>query len=223
MSNVATVHDVIKYEAGKTKALAGQRLSKHTYKTDKETGVKRDSMAVSLPIVTQAMVLEAAEKLAPIVADYLMSVQDKIVKSMLDSTESVEVVSDTEISIDACISYLEESNESGRLTKEGIGAWFDASVADVLMLTLAEKLGVGEVPSDAEIKRIEAMVAAFKEKTMGLAGGKTRYDTKTAESVKKCMLLVEGEETGLAEKFVKKLDRMIELNAVDTVDILSAL
>lgn len=214
-------HSVVSYEAGKTKAFAGQRLAKVTYKTDKETGVKKDSKAVSLPLVAVEEISSNLVALTPYIAEYLQGVQDKIVRERIDGGASS--ISAADVSVEGIIAHLEledtGSGTGGRLTKEIVGAWFDSEVSDSLALVLAEKLGVSSVPTDAESAQILRVVDTFREKVAALAGGKTSYPAALASSIKKCIDLAPAGDS-IAVRFNARLDKMIAAPAVDLIDLL---
>lgn len=218
MSVIDTLnHSVVAYDPKSTKPFTGQRLAKVTYKTvtDKESplyGIKRDSKCVSLPIFKAEEVTAQAAALAPYVIEYLQTVQDKIVRERVDA--GAASISMQEISIAGCIEYLDSNNESGRLTKESVAAWFNENLADNLAVTLAEKLGVGEVPSDSDSAKILAVVDAFKGKIASLAGGKTAYEPKICKSLINALELAPAGDV-LATRFTARLQKMIEEHKSD--------
>ncbi len=52
-------------------------------------------------------------------------------------------------------------------------------------------------------------ISAFKDKVSALAGGKTMYEVKVAESLKKAVSLVEDGDV-LKARFIVRLNKMIE-------------
>ena len=224
ISNAA--HNVIAYESGKTKALAGQRLAVFTYKTsqDKESlwyGIKRPSKAVSLPAVHPEEVTRALPLLMPHIIAMCHGVQDKIMREKLDASSDLLHIAGVDINMDSILAYLDDSNESGRLTKETVATWFDGAIADNLMLALAERMGVSDTPTDAQSAQIERLVGEFKNKVAGLAGGKTSYEPKLCESIKKVVALAPAGDP-LATRFTARLDKMIA-DSANSVSLLDAL
>lgn len=225
MSIIDTLnHSVVSYDPKASKPFAGQRLSKVTYKTitDKDNplcGIKRESKCVSIPLVAVSDVITNVTALAPAIAEYLQTVQDKIVREKIDAGSANIAMAD--ISIAGCIEWLESNNESGRLTKESVGQWFDAEISDSLAIVLAEKLGVTGVPTDNESAQVMKVLSTFKDKISGLAGGKTSYEIKLCESLKKVLALAPAGDI-LATRFDARLDKMIKDNST-SVDILDLL
>jgi hypothetical protein len=225
MSIIDTLnHSVVTYD-GKNKPFTGQRLSKVTWKTcnDKNSpyfNIKRESKCVSLPVLVAQNIEDNMHALAPHLISYLHGVQDKMVREMLDAGNNVVSISTSDISIPAILEYLESSDESGRLTKESVGAWFDSTLADQLAMLLGEKLGVSEVPTDSESAKVLEAVGAFKVKIAALAGGKTSYEPKVCKSLINALGLVAGDV--LATRFVARLNKMVEESEkqVDLMDLL---
>lgn len=222
----SAAHNVVPYVSGKTKAFDGQRLATITYKTirDKEHplfNVKRESKAVSLPVIEDAVVSENLTVLMPHIKAVLYKAQDAIIREKLDNDSKLSFITPEDIGMPAILEYLDNSSESGRLTKESVAKWFDETIADNLMLALADKMGISEHPTQEQSKQIETIVAQFKDKVSALAGGKTMYEAKMCESLKKCLSLASSDDV-IASRFTVRLDKMIaeQNQAVNLFDAL---
>jgi hypothetical protein len=221
MSNIDNLnHSVVAFDPKKSKAFTGQRLSKVSYKTisDKTNplyGVKRESKCVSIPIISSEEVRNNITLLMPHIVEFVAGVQDKIIRESVDN--GALNISMESISMASCLEYLDNNNESGRLTKESVGIWFNEVIQDNLAMALMEKLGVSEVPTAQESAQVMKVIEQFRDKVSGLAGGKTSYEPKLCESLKKCLVLA-PEGDSLAMRFIGRLDTMIE-KAKGTVDL----
>lgn len=212
MSVISNVHQVVNYDAKKSVAYTGQRLSKVTYKTDKESGIKKDSKCVSLPLVTSNDVQDSIHIIMPAIISYLQDCQDKIVRSKVD-TGATDIF-DTDINMSAIAEFMAEESTGGRLTKEYVSEWFKNTIEDNLMLALADKLGVGETPSQQQVDHINAAIGIYKDKISGLAGGKTSYPAEIADKLLKALSFApDGDE--IAGKFVVRLEKMKEVATID--------
>lgn len=216
MSNVSNTHDVIAYVSGTTKALSGQRLAKVTYKKDKETGIKKESRAVSIPAIATNDIQENLAVLLPAIRSFLESQQDAIVRKLVDSGASV--VQDSDISMAAIASFAEEENTGARLTKESIGAWFDTGIADTLRVAFADRLGLSNTPTADEMFRVETAVATYKDKFAAMAGGKTSYIPEVAEKLAKALEFA-ADDDEIAVKFRTRLEKMKTVAAVDMLGL----
>lgn len=217
-------HSVVSYDPKTSKPFSGQRLAKVTYKTvsnkdDPMYGIKRDSKCVSIPMIPTADVVGNIQMLAPYMVEYLHSVQDKIIREKIDANASMILQED--ISIAGIVEYLETNNESGRLTKESVASWFTQNIEETLAVTLMDRLGIGEVPSDAESAKIIAVVDAFKAKISALAGGKTTYEPKVCKSLINALELAPAGDI-LASRFTARLEKMIASHTSDD-DLLASL
>lgn len=217
-------HSVVAFNPKTSKPFPGQRLSKVSYKTitDKDNplcGIKRESQCVSIPMIANADIENNIQALVPHINEYLMGVQDKIVREKVDGGSKHIAMSD--INISAIVEYLESNNESGRLTKESVAKWFDENIQDNLAVVLAEKLGVSETPSDKESAQIMAVITTFKDKVSSLAGGKTSYEPKMCDSLIKCLELAPAGDA-LSIRFVNRLNKM-KMDASSNIDLIDLL
>lgn len=225
MSAIDTaVNTVVAYTSGVTKPFAGQRLASFNWKTSTQKdslwfGKKRESKAVSLPQIGSDTIVANIGVLTPHIRVWLASVQDKMIREQLEVSDNVLHITNESIGIAAMCEYLEESNESGRVTKADVEEWFKENIADSLMVQLAERLGVSDTPSQSESDKIDAVVAAFKGKIAALAGGKTSYDPKTATQLQKCISLVPAGDV-LADRFTLRLQKMVDTTPDDLLNAL---
>lgn len=212
MSNMSQFHNTEVYTPNKSKALEGQRLSKHSWKTPKNadgsTGVKPESKCVSIPKISYEAMEKVGDALQPHIVAYLETVQDAMIKEMIVAGKTE--IHDEQISMAAVIEYLEAETQGTRFTKADAEKWFTEVIEDTLALTLASKLGVSEVPTENESKQIFAIVGEFKGKITGLAGGKTSYSGKVAANLQKALDLVEDKEDPIYVRFSKRLEKMQE-------------
>lgn len=206
----AMTHTVVAYEQGKTKTLAGQRLDVVFWKTGKD-GVKKDSKCVSVPLVTAEEVTSNLSALMPHIIDFISGVQHDIIKERV--TDGALHITQQEIAVSSCVEYLDSNvrgadGKSAHLTKDSVAAWFDSVVADNLMLALAEKLGIGNTPTDEQINKLDKAIAMYRTEVSKLAGGKTTFGIPLAKSIKNALSLVPTDDP-IALKFIPRLDKMI--------------
>lgn len=216
-------HSVVSYMSGITKPFTGQKLIVVTYKTvtDKSSAlynIKRESKCVSVPVIADEEITSNIDVLIPHIRNMLENTQKSIVRELLDTGNVVSIATES-LSITECISYLESSDESGRLTKESVGNWFDSNIADILAIALADKLGVSEVPTEVESKKVFDIIAAFRGNISSMAGGKTSFPAQVAKQLKKALELAPNNDV-IASRFMTRIDRMIENKEISLVDCL---
>ena len=165
------------YTPGKS-GIVGYRTVPVTFKTDKTTKVKRDSMAASLPVLTRDSIVSNATMLSECVKAWCEEVQDKIVREAVLAGKTA--VSSEDISLEAIAAFMRESMTSGRLSGEMLTDWFTEQMEPILTLTLATKLGIGEDSAPELHAKLEAMVTVYKTKLVALASGRTKYDKPEA-------------------------------------------
>lgn len=209
MSTLSTTHDVVSNADKKAKAFEGQRLVSLWFKQSKEQkaqGVEaKKPVAVSVPVLSLSN--EQLVTVKAYVVSYFQSVQDKIIRSKVEDDASF--ITDSDISLEACIAFLEEDSKGARLNGEAIGEWFTETLADVLTVAFAEKLGVSDTPTEYETKKLETLVGMYKTKFASLASPKTSYPKEVSENLLKALELV-GDDDILAAKFKARLTGMTQ-------------
>lgn len=172
--SISNRHHVNVFTAGKSSAMSDQRLARVGYKSTVKNPAKYQSVCASVPAIT-TLDETHIERLLPYIVEMLENAQDGIFRSLYESSNgTLEALSDDDISIDSCISYLETESSGGRLTKEYLESWFDACMKDNLFVVMAEKLGFTEITADVEIT-VGKHINAYKSMFASLSGGKTMY------------------------------------------------
>lgn len=205
MSTNSTAHDLVKYDPKASKAFTGQRLSKITYKTDKETKVKPDSYCVSVPVVSSISNDDSA-LLRPYICQWIMDMQDAVIRQLHEAGS--KVVTDSDICAEALAAYLATEAAGNRLTKEFLLAWFAEELAEILMVSIADKLQIGDTPTEAQAKKVEQMLAAYRDSFAALAGGKTAFTPDKAGKMLKVLGLAQDQENPTTTKVKAKLEHM---------------
>ena len=215
MSNVSSVHDVIPFVAGKTSALTGQRLAKVGYKssTDKVTKktipAKFPSVTVSVPFLSDDSLRENMDSLLPYIKGMVEKTQDDVIRSLYESKDgSLKIVQDHEISVQACIAFLESEAAGDRIKKEHIESWFDRVCAENVFTLIAEKLGYsGDELTTEQESTVQKHVKVYREILSMLAGGRTIL---TPVQIKSCKTVIDVSEddSGIGTKLMQRLTAM---------------
>lgn len=212
-----------------TVALSGQRLSCIRYKG---TAAKVDasgvivkpavpalpSRACSVPVISDVAIRGNLDRLMPHVVAMIYKVQDDIIRERI-AGKAVHVTN-AEISVESCCNWLEEVENGGRMTKVGLQSWFDATLVESLTVRLADKMGISDTPTAAEVSKVDALVAEYKDKISALAGGKTSYSPKLAKSLIAAVELVPSDDD-IGVKLTAKLVKMRDAVEVSLFDALS--
>jgi len=108
------------------------------------------------------------------------SLQTDLLRHLVESQPASQrlnyAVNGEEIGFTAVASFL--ATQGGRLDGDTIETWFDANVADKLLLAFAEKQGCDEntPKDDPRLTAISAAIANQRTLLKKLAGPQTRYD-----------------------------------------------
>ena len=216
MSTISNRHSVLPFVAGTSAPLSGQRLAKVGYKKTAAMPNPPASVCASVPMIQPADVLDKVQRLLPYIGAMLESAQDGILRSLYESSDySLSSVSDDDISVDACISYLAAEAAGDRLKKDAILQWFDSEVAENLTILVAEKLGFSDLTPDAE-KTVAKHVGIYRDLIGMLAGGKTILEPKQIRGCRTAISLASS-----ADRISARLnDRLTAMESKKVVDIL---
>ena len=203
MSNISNTHDLVTFDSKNSKAFTGQRLARISYKTPKDGKKLFESVCVSVPPLAIDLTT-VPDAITPHMASWLQDVQDKIIRARYE--DGARTISDSDITIECCIAFLEQDAKGNRLTKEFLLEWFASKMADNLMLAISDKLKLSDTPSEAETKRVEQMLNAYRDSVAALSGGKTAYTVEKAMKLQKAVELADDDETKV--KLIAKLQEM---------------
>lgn len=216
MSNISTRHNVNIFTAGKSQPLTGQRLAKIGFKKSKNQTNPLKSVCVSVPPIEMEACWDEAyiPQFQKIVQTALENAQDGIIRSLYESSGgNLTSVSNEEISIPACLAFIESEMNGGRMTKEMIVAWFNSELRDNLTVTFADKLGFSELTPENQAT-IDKHVNAYRDLFASLAGGKTILEEKQILSLKRALELTSGENE-IEEKLTARLDGMLKKEKIE--------
>ena len=205
--SISNRHQVVKFVAGKSEPLTDQRLSKVGYKTTTKNPAKFASVCASVPVIAGDEILTRMEDLIPYVRTMLENAQDGIFRSLYESSGGLlNAISDEDIGLNACISFMESENNGGRLTKEFLDAWCKANVVDNLSVVIADKLGFTELTPENETV-IARHVKGYVDMITGLSGGKTFYQPNQIKAIRKTLDVATADDE-VSKKLIARLDSM---------------
>lgn len=219
MSNVSNRHQINPFISGKSEPLTGQRLCKVGYKKTAKQTNPLASICVSLPQIDPAQIVENVQRLLPYIGTMLESAQDGIVRSLYEASGgNLSTVSDDELSISACIGWMESEATGGRLSKEYLESWFDSQMADNLTVTVSEKLGF-DLSTPEQEETVAKHVRVYKALIASLAGGKTILQDKQIVACQRALDIASVEDDTSAKLRARlqnmqnkpKLEDMLEL------------
>lgn len=203
--SISNRHTVLPFVAGTSKALTDQRLARVGYKKTKDNSNPLKSVCVSVPAITEIDETQL-DRLMPHIVSLLNGAQDGIIRGLYESDPSIMSIGDDDISIDACIEYLETVETGGRLTIESLTEWFVLSLNDKLTEFLTMH-GAKSLSGDKLEHAVTQSLAGYKGMITAMAGGKTHYDaTQRAKLTTVLAMTEDGDE--VAEKLMARLVSM---------------
>lgn len=170
MSNVSNRHPLQLFTAG-DKALATQRLAKVGYKSTTKNPAKYPSVCASVPQVDPIALKINADDLLPHLATLIEDTQDAIIRQKYEDADGALIeITDEDISIPACVSYLNAAALGDKLSKDAINTWFDSVVFDACYAIVSMKLSYGEELTEEQDLTVRKHVEAYKQVFALLAG-----------------------------------------------------
>jgi hypothetical protein len=154
MSVISNIHTFTKLDKN-SKALTGQRLVKLIAKGENKSINLQESLAVSIPVVTQEQVAEYIDRLLPHVVGMVQDAQDKIAREFRIEHGREELPQDV-IDLDKVVVWLDENAAGDRVTSEYLSSWFKDEYEDAAHQYIAHVMNLdivnGEVPPVVQVK-----------------------------------------------------------------------
>jgi hypothetical protein len=221
MSNVSNVHGIAPFTSGKSVALTGQRLTRISFKqTEKMKAagiVALPSVCASVPTLTVDALTPYTAELMPHLLALVEKTQDEIIRTKVETSKGQATsVHDDEISVSACIAYLNAESAGSRLSGETIGAWFDSMLNDSLTVVIAEKLGF-ELSTPEQIATVEKHVKNHRDVLMMLAGKNVILAPRQESAIRNMLALCMDDDDTMAKKLNA---RFVALTAKPEVEFL---
>lgn len=210
MSIISNRSSVVKYTSGETQALSGQQLIIAHYKTDKTTGIKPDSKAVSLPLVTNEAILESISGLYPAIQKLVYDAKVEMFKDALEENPNMVDIEQTKLDLSAVITYLNETVKSERISKDSISAWFDNTASSYLSVPIATKLGItAETPETSEkYLQLNETLESYKVTFAKFAGVNVSLSNDAIQAVKKALSFITSENDNVKQYILAKIDKI---------------
>lgn len=199
--------------------LSGFRTVKCLYKvakTGKNAGkaAGENSYIRIADAITEIAVTERIAELAPYLVGYLQEQENLLVKSL--HRAGMSILSPKQYGLDMVIAMLEEAGTASRMNKEMIETWFDAELKDNLLVAFAEKMELGEDITDADIEKLETIVAVYRAKLGSLASPKVFYRAEEVEMLQKALGFVAG-DSSMSVRLVARLEKMKESGTTESL------
>lgn len=156
MSNISNRHNVAKLEKN-SKALSGQRMARVIAKKNKEGQYESanlvESKFVSIPMMDSQSINDAQFiALQPHINAMLQNAQDELIRDAIVQNGAI-TITDEDISVDACIKYLDDSAKGNRVTGEYLAKWFTETYLEAAMqfVCAMSKFDAESLSADQEI------------------------------------------------------------------------
>lgn len=220
MSIISNVHTVLPFTAGESKPLTDQRLSKVGFKKTKDNPSPLPSVCASVPFLVREEILGNIEALLPHVRTMLEGVQDSVFRSLYEGSKGQrKELRQEEISVQACIAYLEAEAAGSRMSAETIRAWFKSALAGNILILVAEKLGYGgqDELTPEQVNTCQKHVDSYcglLEQLAGKSLRKSSWTVKQWQGMQTALKLADDGDT-MAIRLEKKMQDIAEVPEVE--------
>lgn len=189
---------------------ANHRLARIIRKASAKDANGLESQGVHIPVIAHPMEYLEHQTLMDYVAHCLMDVQDKMIRAVTDNGRNI--ITESDINAAAMVEYLEQTDENiGRISKDKIEQWFKDEMADTLLVAFANKLGVGDVPTPDEEKKLAQACKGYQDVFATLAAKNPVVDPKIGDRLIKALDMIPASAfsvriRGIAEKAMKQAE-----------------
>lgn len=204
-----------------SKPLSGQRLARVIAKAAKDGSYSpnlKESQCVSIPVLGQDSLTAHMQALMPHLVALIQDTQDSIISEKRKETGCSEIA-DEDISVTACIAFLDASEKGNRVTSEYLAAWF----SETYSLQAAEYIAIMckfandvETWSEEQLALIETKTKVLGSMYAGFASGKYSPDIpKCKAMIKFGEFLAESKD----ERMVRFVDKAAKILAEKTAEL----
>lgn len=189
--------------------IKGTRIVKALYQTNKETGKKvQENAYVRIPTkhLTEEKLVARITELSPCVLSWLQ--EQEALSLRADHKKGQLNVFCANLSIDALIVRLEESEAGARLNKEKIEVWYDVNIMEPLTVLFAGKMNISENASEEQLIKLELVLVAYKAKFASLASGKVYIKEADCLAMIAVITNCEAQDSLLGARFISRLEKM---------------
>ena len=209
--SISNRHAIAPFVAGTAQPMAEQRLArvicKQTAKMTKEGKQALPSACASVPMIATSAIEAAIPRMLDHIRAMLESAQDGIIRSLYESTQgAASAVTDDDISVDACIAFMDAAAAGTRLSAESVKAWFASTARDYVIAFIADKLRFTELTPD-NLKVCEQHANGYCGLLQVLAGGKTILPANQLKTLR-IVLSTLGDDDAMASRLLEKITAM---------------
>ena len=157
--------------------------------------VKRLAKCVEIPSLNldaMKVAINANGKVLAMAVGLFEDYQSKMIQA--DIAKGKDTIFAGNISLDSMVlNYESDVSSGGRISKDKIIAWFDSALAKSLTNAFVVKLGIGEVATDGENKKLNKVIGDYKANFALLAGRDVSIDTDVKSKLQQAIKLANAE------------------------------
>ena len=170
------------------------------------------SVAVEVPAVQIPKPAQLTEY--PAIADYLRGALEQLqgacIKSLVISGARTVQYSELSLAhLEQTAACLNEACGIGQLSELGIKQWFDSNARELVIVALADKLGISETANDADIKRLEQIANQLRDNLAKLSGKKPIHFDERVRNALNMALSASDTGDSMTQRLSSKLNAVV--------------
>ena len=175
---------------------------KETKKADGTKQAAKQSVAVQVPQARLGEVKPVV--LADALNDALLELQDGLLRKLIEDGKIAIKWSD--VDFEAIAAYAASVSQSKKLSKAVIASWFDASIADKLLVALHAAFGLPQDLNDVQARKLMLAVDQHKQEFLKLAAPSPAIAVKTATSLMRAVSKLVEDDDSIGQVVKQKLE-----------------
>lgn len=181
------------------------------------------SMAVEVPEFTLADVTRALSTY-PLVGElFIKALADQQRELIVRAIEGgAKVLQYSEITLDKVCSSIVPTVRAAKMSGDSIKSWYNLEAAEVMAVYIADRLGVSENPTDADMVKIAQVSNQVRDNLAKLASPNASFAEPVRASLNRSLdyIIASGLDSGLAGKLQSKLNPAQAADKVNLLDML---
>lgn len=170
------------------------------------------SVAVEIPALNNYPDCGKYDAISIYLVSAMESLQDAYIKGR--AVAGAKVIQYSELSIANLEVFAAQMNEVsgiGQLSEERIKGWFEADMREMLIVALADRLGISDTASDADVKRLEQIANQTRDNLAKLSSKKPVYfDERVSKALNWALDSAASADDTMATRLRDKLNQKVE-------------
>ena len=180
------------------------------------------SIAVEVPASINIPSYLGQPIISEAVVEYIQSLQDAYIKSLaVSGAKQIQYSDLNEVKLAEFLATSDDSGRIGQLSGERIAAWFEADMREMLIVALADRLGLSDTATEQDVKRLEQIANQTRDNLAKLSSKKpVHFDKRVKDALNWALDSTSVDDDAM---FSRLKDKLNAADMMPTDEYLSAL